>query len=102
MSDAADYFRSYAAKAICKARNMPFGRLKRLQRSVGRIYHLLTKEAAFAPNVQYLDDFRVAQTLEKQVNDSQQCTNGRQAALPRNGSGQFNFCDPIQGLDGQR
>ena len=71
MSDAADYFRSYAAKAICKARNMPFGRLKRLQRSVGRIYHLLTKEAAFAPNVQYLDDFRVAQTLEKQVNDSQ-------------------------------
>ena len=71
MSDAADYFRSYAAKAICKARNMPFGRLKRLQRSVGRIYHLLTKEAAFAPNVQYLDDFRVAQKLEKQVNDAQ-------------------------------
>lgn len=49
---------------------MPFGRLKRLQRLVGRIYHLLTKEAAFAPNVQHLDDFRVAQTLEKQLDTS--------------------------------
>lgn len=72
MSDAVDYFRSYAARAICKARNMPFGRLKRLQRSVGRIYHLLTKEAAYAPNVQHLDDFRVARTLEQQVDDSRQ------------------------------
>lgn len=70
MSDAADYFRSYAAKAICKARNMPSGRLKRLQRLVGRIYHLLTKEAALKPNVQHLDEFRVAQTLEMQVDQS--------------------------------
>ena len=72
MSDAVDYFRSYAARAICKARNMPFGRLKRLQRSVGRIYHLLTKEAAFAPNVQHLDNFRVAQNIEKQIENSGQ------------------------------
>lgn len=73
MSDAVDYFRSYAERAICKARNMPFGRLKRLQRSVGRIYHLLTKEAAYAPNVQHLDDFRMARTLEQQVDESRQC-----------------------------
>ena len=72
MSDAVDYFRSYATRAICKARNMPFGRLKRLQRSVARIYHLLTKEASYAPNVQHLDDFRTAQNLEKLVETSQQ------------------------------
>lgn len=61
MSDAVDYLHAYAVRAICKARRMPFGRSKRLQRAVGRIYLLLTKEAALAPNVDHLDDFRVAQ-----------------------------------------
>ena len=67
MSDAVDYFRSYAARAICKARRMPFGRLKRMQRAVGHIYHLLTKEAAFAPNAHRLSDFYAAQNLEKLI-----------------------------------
>ncbi|WP_249119665.1 MULTISPECIES: hypothetical protein [unclassified Bradyrhizobium] len=38
MSDAVDYLRAYAVRAICKARRMPFGKSKRLQRAVGRIY----------------------------------------------------------------
>jgi hypothetical protein len=46
---------------------MPFGRIKRLQRAVGRIYHLLTKEAAYGPNVHHMDDFRAAQKLEKSL-----------------------------------
>lgn len=46
---------------------MPFGRSKRLQRAVGRIYLLLTKEAARAPNVDHLDDFRAAQEVEKSI-----------------------------------
>jgi hypothetical protein len=70
MSDAVDYFRSYAARAICKARRMPFGRLKRTQRAVGHIYHLLTKEASFAPNVHHLSDFRAAQKLEKLIDET--------------------------------
>ena len=37
------------------------------QRAVARVYHLLAKEAAFTPNLQYLDDFRAAQRLERQV-----------------------------------
>lgn len=72
MSDAVDYFRAYAIRAICKARSMPVGRLKRVQRAVARIYHLLTKEAAYAPNLQHLDDFRTAQKLERLVDSSQQ------------------------------
>ena len=36
-----------------------------LQRAVGRIYLVLTKEAALAPNVDHLDDFRAAQDMEK-------------------------------------
>ena len=67
MSDAVDYLHAYAVKAICKARRMPFGRSKRLQRAVGRIYLLLTKEAALAPNVDHLDDFRAAQQVEKSI-----------------------------------
>lgn len=67
MSDAVDYLHAYAVKAICKARRMPFGRSKRLQRAVGRIYLLLTKEAALAPNVDRLDDFRAAQEVEKSI-----------------------------------
>jgi len=60
MSDAVDYLHAYAVRAICKARRMPIGKSERLQRAVGRIYLLLTKEAAVAPNVDHLDDFRTA------------------------------------------
>lgn len=67
MSDAVDYLHAYATRAICKARKMPFGKSKRLQRAVGRIYLLLTKEAAVAPNVDHLDDFRTARRLEKSI-----------------------------------
>jgi hypothetical protein len=37
------------------------------QRVVARVYHLLAKEAAYAPNVHHLDDFRVARSLERQI-----------------------------------
>ena len=67
MSDAVDYLHAYAVRAICKARRMPFGRSKRLQRAVGRIYLLLTKEVALAPNVDHLDDFRAAQKVETSI-----------------------------------
>ena len=65
MSDAVDYLHAYAVRAICKARRMPLGKSKRLQRAVGRIYLLLAKEAAVAPNVDYLYDFRAARQVEK-------------------------------------
>jgi hypothetical protein len=45
----------------------PVGKLKRLQRAVGRIYLLLTKEAAVAPNTDYLEDFRAARRLETSI-----------------------------------
>ena len=64
MSDAFDYFRAYAVRALCKARSMPHGRMKHLQLVVGRIYNLLKKEAAYGPNVQHLEEFRAAQKLE--------------------------------------
>jgi len=67
MSDAVDYLHAYAARAICRARRMPVGKLKRLQRAVGRIYLLLTKEAAFAPNSNFLEDFRAARRLETSI-----------------------------------
>ncbi len=67
MSDAVDHLHAYAVRAICKARRMPFGRSKRLQRVVGRIYLLLTKEAAVAPSADHLDDFRAARRLEKSI-----------------------------------
>jgi len=54
-------------RAICRARRMPVGKLKRLQRAVGRIYLLLTKEAAVAPSIDYLEDFRAARRLEKSI-----------------------------------
>jgi hypothetical protein len=50
-----------------KARSLPFGKLKRKQRTAARIYHLLAKEAAYAPNVDQLDDFRAARQLERQI-----------------------------------
>ena len=64
MSDAFDYFRAYAVRALCRARSMPRGKMKHLQLVAGRIYNLLKKEAAYGPNVQHLDDFRAAQKLE--------------------------------------
>ena len=67
MSDAFDYFRAYAVRALCKARAMPRGRMKHLQLVAGRIYNLLKKEAAYGPNVQHLEDFRAAQRLESSL-----------------------------------
>jgi hypothetical protein len=49
---------------------MPRGRMKHLQLLAGRIYNLLKKEAAYSPNTQYLEDFRMAQKLERSL-DSQ-------------------------------
>ncbi len=59
MSDAFDYFRAYAVRALCRARSMPQGRMKHLQLVAGR------KEAAYGPNTQHLGDFRAAQKLER-------------------------------------
>jgi hypothetical protein len=67
MSDAFHYFRAHAVRALCKARAMPFGRMKRLQAAIGRVYHLLTKEAAYGPNLHHMDDFRAAQKVEKSL-----------------------------------
>jgi hypothetical protein len=67
MSDAYDYFKANAIAATQKARALPFGRDKQKQRVVARVYHLLAREAAFAPNVHHLDEFRVARRLERQV-----------------------------------
>ena len=64
MSDAVDYFRAFAVRALCKARAMPFGRGKRMQRAIGRVYHLLSREAALGPNIEHLDDFRAARKAE--------------------------------------
>lgn len=46
---------------------MPRGRIKHLQTVVARIYHLLTKESAYGPNLQHMDDFRAARKLEKSI-----------------------------------
>jgi hypothetical protein len=46
---------------------MPRGRIRHLQALAGRIYHLLTKEAAYGPNLHHLDEFREAQKLEKSL-----------------------------------
>jgi hypothetical protein len=67
MSDAVDYFKAYAERAICRARNMRPGRSKVLQRAVGRVYHWLSKEAAFGPNTDRMDDFRAAREVEKML-----------------------------------
>jgi hypothetical protein len=67
MSDAYDYFKAHAVAATQRARALPFGRDKQKQRVVARVYHLLAREAAFAPNVHHLDEFRAAQRLERQV-----------------------------------
>lgn len=67
MSDAYDYFLAHAIAAARKARALPPGRSKQKQRTVARVYHLLSKEAALAPNVHHLNDFRVARRLERQI-----------------------------------
>lgn len=71
MSDAVHYFRAHAVRALCKARAMPLGRIRHLQTVVGKIYHLLMKEAAYGPNLHHIDDFRAAQKLEKSLEDAQ-------------------------------
>ncbi|WP_354108542.1 hypothetical protein [Bradyrhizobium sp. S3.12.5] len=43
----------------------PFAKLK--QRTVARVYHLLSREAALAPNIRHLDRFRAPRRLELQV-----------------------------------
>ena len=53
---------------------MPLGRMKHLQIVIGRVYHLLTKEAAYGPNLHHMDDFRAAQKLEKSL-DSESVPN---------------------------
>jgi hypothetical protein len=67
MSDAYDYFRAHAVAALEKARSLPVGKSKRKQRTVARVYHLLAKEAAYAPNVHRLGDFRAARQFEKRI-----------------------------------
>ncbi|UQR61949.1 hypothetical protein LRP30_34970 [Bradyrhizobium sp. C-145] len=51
MADAYDYFREHAIAAVRKARVLPPGWPKRKQRTVARVYHLLSKEAALRPNI---------------------------------------------------
>lgn len=41
--------------------------MKHLQLVAGRIYNLLKKEDAYAPNMQHLEDFRAAQKLERSL-----------------------------------
>ncbi|MGY2938085.1 hypothetical protein ACVWZ6_007687 [Bradyrhizobium sp. GM6.1] len=43
MSDAYDYFREHAIAAVRKARALPPGRPKQKQRTVARVYHLLSQ-----------------------------------------------------------
>lgn len=91
MSDAFDYFRAYAVRALCKARSMPRGRMKHLQLLAGRIYNPLKKEAAYGPNMQHLEDFRAAQKLERSL--------GRP---PSEGSGAGNRFGPPRSKDAGR
>jgi hypothetical protein len=67
MSDAFDYLMAHAVFATTRARRMPPSALKRKQRAVARVYHLLAKEAAYLPNVSHLDDFRTARSAEQRI-----------------------------------
>ncbi|MGL3107621.1 hypothetical protein [Bradyrhizobium sp. BR 1432] len=67
MSDAYDYFREHAIAAVRKARALPPGWPKRKQRTVARVYHLLSKEAALRPNIHHFGDVRAARRLERQI-----------------------------------
>jgi hypothetical protein len=70
MSDATDYFLAHARSAVRKARRMERGPWRNRQRRVARVYHLLAKEAAYGPNVAYIDDFRKAKRLDRRLNGS--------------------------------
>jgi hypothetical protein len=87
MSDAFDYFRAYAVRALCKVRSKPHGRMKHLQLLAGRIYNLL-KEAAHGPNTQHLEDFRAAQKLERSLHRP-----------PAEGTGSWNRFGPPRSQD---
>jgi hypothetical protein len=68
MSDITDYFLAHARIATRKARRMRRGTTSRnSQRAVARVYHFLAKEAAYKPNVEYLDDFPAAQLYERKI-----------------------------------
>lgn len=62
---------------------MPRGRMKHLQIVVGRVYHLLTKEAAYGPNLPHLDEFRAAQRLEREYAQRTALRGGQ--SVPRQG-----------------
>lgn len=64
MSDAHHYFLAHAREAVVKARRLPPGGVKAKQRVVARVYHLLAREAAYAPNFHHLDEFRKAREAE--------------------------------------
>jgi hypothetical protein len=64
MSDSHHYFLAHAREAILRARRLPQGRVKTKQRVVARVYHLLAKEVAYAPNLHHMDDFRKAREAE--------------------------------------
>ncbi|MCK7475408.1 MAG: hypothetical protein MZV49_22385 [Rhodopseudomonas palustris] len=51
-------------RALCKARVMTAGFHKSRQRLIGRLHHLLAKQAARQPNLHHLDDFHAARALE--------------------------------------
>jgi hypothetical protein len=67
MSDSHYYFLAHARQAVVKARQLPKGRIKAKQRVVARVYHLLAKEAAYAPNLHHMDDFRTAREAERAI-----------------------------------
>jgi hypothetical protein len=46
---------------------MARGRIKKKQRVVARVYHLLAKEAAYASNLHHMDDFRKAREVENAI-----------------------------------
>jgi hypothetical protein len=58
---------AHAVRATLKARKMPRGRVKKRQRAVAKVFHLLAKEAAYAPNLHHLDDFRKAREVENAI-----------------------------------
>ena len=69
MSDSHHYFLAHAREAVLKARQLPKGRVKAKQRVVARVYRLLAKEAAYAPNLHHIDDFRKAREVESAIGD---------------------------------
>jgi hypothetical protein len=69
MSDSHHYFLAHAREAVLKARQLPKGRVKAKQRVVARVYHLLAKEAAYAPNLHHMDHFRKAREVESAIGD---------------------------------